>query len=80
MKAVRLHKTGGPEVLQIDEVPMPEAGPDQVLGQGAFDRRWYPRPACPYWTLSLGATTAHHSRYRDERYRRSPRCRRDRTA
>ena len=31
MKAVRLHKTGGPEVLQIDEVPMPEAGPGQVL-------------------------------------------------
>ena len=31
MKAVRLHKTGGPEVLQLDEVPMPEAGPGQVL-------------------------------------------------
>ena len=31
MKAVRLHKTGGPEVLQLDEVPMPEVGPGQVL-------------------------------------------------
>ena len=31
MKAIRLHKTGGPEVLQLDEVPMPEAGPGQVL-------------------------------------------------
>jgi NADPH2:quinone reductase len=31
MKAVRLHKTGGPEVLQFDEVPTPEAGPDQVV-------------------------------------------------
>ena len=31
MKAVRLHKTGGPEVLQLDEVSMPEAGPGQVL-------------------------------------------------
>ena len=31
MKAVRLHKTGGPEVLQVDEVPTPEPGPGQVL-------------------------------------------------
>ncbi len=31
MKAVRLHKTGGPEVLQLDEVPTPEVGPGRVL-------------------------------------------------
>ena len=31
MKAIRLHQTGGPEVLQLDEVPTPEPGPDQVL-------------------------------------------------
>ena len=31
MKAVRLHETGGPEVLQLDEVPTPEAGPGEVL-------------------------------------------------
>ena len=31
MKAVRLHKTGGPEVLQLDDVLTPEAGPGQVL-------------------------------------------------
>ncbi|NKB50227.1 MAG: zinc-binding dehydrogenase [Alphaproteobacteria bacterium] len=31
MKAARLHQTGGPEVLQLDEVPTPEAGPGQVL-------------------------------------------------
>ena len=31
MKAVRLHETGGPEVLQLDEVPTPEPGPGQVL-------------------------------------------------
>jgi NADPH2:quinone reductase len=31
MKAIRLHETGGPEVLQLDEVPTPEAGPGQVL-------------------------------------------------
>ena len=30
MKAIRLHETGGPEVLQLDEVPTPEAGPAQV--------------------------------------------------
>ena len=31
MKAARLHETGGPEMLQLDEVPTPEAGPGQVL-------------------------------------------------
>lgn len=31
MKAVRLHEFGGPEVLVQDEVPVPEAGPDEVL-------------------------------------------------
>jgi NADPH2:quinone reductase len=31
MKAVRLHETGGPEVLRVDEVPTPEPGPGQVL-------------------------------------------------
>ena len=80
MKAVRLHKTGGPEVLQLDEVPMPAAGPGQVLvtahsiGAGIPDQRV--RTGRYPWMPPL----AHHSRYRDERYRRSPRCRRDRTA
>ena len=31
MKAVRLHRAGGPEVLVLDEVPTPVAGPGQVL-------------------------------------------------
>jgi NADPH2:quinone reductase len=31
MKAIRLHETGGPEVLQLDDVPTPEPGPGQVL-------------------------------------------------
>ena len=31
MKAVRLHETGGPGVLQLDEVPTPVAGPGEVL-------------------------------------------------
>ena len=29
-KAIRYHKTGGPEVLQLDEVPVGEPGPGQV--------------------------------------------------
>src|SRR5919201_5710798 len=31
MKAVRFHEHGGPEVLRYDDVPVPEAGPGQVL-------------------------------------------------
>jgi NADPH2:quinone reductase len=31
MKAIRVHKTGGPEVLQIDEVPDPTPGEGQVV-------------------------------------------------
>lgn len=31
MGAVRLHEHGGPEVLQYDEVPIPEPGPGEVL-------------------------------------------------
>ncbi len=31
MKAVRLHETGGPEVLRVDEIPTPEPGPGEVL-------------------------------------------------
>ena len=30
MKAVRIHKTGGPEVLQYEDVELPPPGPDQV--------------------------------------------------
>lgn len=31
MKAVHIHKTGGPEVLQFEDVPRPEPGPHEVL-------------------------------------------------
>jgi NADPH:quinone reductase len=31
MKAIRVHKFGGPEVLQLEEIPEPKAGPGQVL-------------------------------------------------
>jgi NADPH2:quinone reductase len=31
MKAIRVHTFGGPEVLTLDEVPVPQAGPGEVL-------------------------------------------------
>jgi NADPH:quinone reductase-like Zn-dependent oxidoreductase len=31
MKAVRIHEHGGPEVLQIEELPRPKAGPGELL-------------------------------------------------
>lgn len=31
MKAIRVHATGGPEVLRLDELPTPVPGPGQVL-------------------------------------------------
>src|SRR5262250_2901539 len=31
MKAIRVHKFGGPEVMQIEEVPTPKPGPGQAL-------------------------------------------------
>jgi NADPH2:quinone reductase len=33
MKAIRVHQFGGPEVLQLDEVPMPLPGPREILVQ-----------------------------------------------
>ncbi|MEW6073684.1 MAG: zinc-binding dehydrogenase [Planctomycetota bacterium] len=31
MQAARIHAHGGPEVLQLDDIPVPEAGPNEVL-------------------------------------------------
>ncbi len=31
MKAVRIHRFGGPEVLELDDVPTPEPGPGEML-------------------------------------------------
>src|SRR5204862_7596506 len=31
MKAIRVHQTGGPEAMQLDEVPTPEPGPGEAL-------------------------------------------------
>ncbi len=30
MRGIRFHRTGGPEVLQLDEIPLPEPGPGEV--------------------------------------------------
>ncbi|XZG71370.1 NADP-dependent oxidoreductase [Chitinibacteraceae bacterium HSL-7] len=31
MQAVRIHRYGGPETLQLDHIPVPAAGPDELL-------------------------------------------------
>ncbi len=31
MKAIQISETGGPEVLKLVELPIPEPGPGQVL-------------------------------------------------
>jgi NADPH:quinone reductase-like Zn-dependent oxidoreductase len=47
MKAIRLHEHGGPEVLRLDEVPVPEPGPGEVLVRvhavGVNPPDWYVR-------------------------------------
>ncbi|WP_030681510.1 NADP-dependent oxidoreductase [Streptomyces cellulosae] len=47
MRAVRLHEHGGPEVLRLDEVPIPEPGPGEVLVRvhavGVNPPDWYLR-------------------------------------
>ena len=63
MRAVVLEEKGGPEVLQIKEVPDPVAGPDEVLVQivsSALNRAdllqrmgLYPGPAMEHEILGL---------------------------
>lgn len=36
MRAVRVHELGGPEVIRVDEVPLPEPGEGEVLVRHAF--------------------------------------------
>ena len=31
MRAIRVHEVGGPEVLRLEELPVPEPGPGGVL-------------------------------------------------
>ena len=42
-KAIRVHKTGGPEVLQLEEVSLPAPGPGEILIRNrAIDRAFLP--------------------------------------
>ncbi|VVJ21915.1 putative zinc-binding oxidoreductase [Amycolatopsis camponoti] len=51
MKAIRLHEFGGPEVLRYEDVPVPEAGPGEVLirvhAAGLNPPDWYAREGMP---------------------------------
>jgi NADPH:quinone reductase-like Zn-dependent oxidoreductase len=51
MKAVRVHEFGGPEVLRYEEVPVPVAGPGEVLirvhAVGLNPPDWYARAGMP---------------------------------
>ncbi len=40
MRAVAIDRFGGPEVLSVRNVPMPEVGPEQVLNQSRFCWSW----------------------------------------
>ena len=31
MKAMRIHRHGGPEVMQLEDIPVPEPGPGEAL-------------------------------------------------
>lgn len=38
MKAIRYHRYGSPEVLEIEDAPMPELGDQDVLVSGSARR------------------------------------------
>ena len=58
VKAIRVHKTGGPEVLQLEDVTLPAPGPGQLLirnraiGLNFIDTYFrtglYPAPQMPF--------------------------------
>jgi hypothetical protein len=39
MKAMRIHRTGGPEMFQEDELPVPRPGPGEALSLACFRAR-----------------------------------------
>ena len=65
MKAIRVKEFGGPEKLQLEEVPGPKAGPGQVVvkieresgGSLHALRHLSPQPSLPYTPGTDGAGT-----------------------
>src|SRR5215831_13554481 len=67
MKTIRIHKTGGPDVLTLEEVPTPQPGPGEALvkleaiGVNFIDVYYrtglYKAPALPYTPGMEGAGT-----------------------
>lgn len=68
MRALRLHEFGAPEVLRVDDIPVPEPGPDDVLVRVAaaslnpvdykMRRGGYPRAKAEQLPLTLGRDLA----------------------
>lgn len=58
VKAIRAHKTGGPEVLQLDDISLPQPGPGEILMRNRaiglnfidtyFRSGLYPAPQFPF--------------------------------
>ncbi len=58
VKAIRAHKTGGPEVLQLEDITLPQPGPDEILMRNRaiglnfidtyFRSGLYPAPRFPF--------------------------------
>ena len=75
-RAIRIHEHGGPEVLKLDNVPIPEPGPGQTLirnkaaGVNFIDLRQragrYPLPKLPVTLGMEGAGLAWYTRSRAE--------------
>ncbi len=58
VKAIRIHKTGGPEVLQLEDITLPAPGPGELLVRNRaiglnfidtyFRTGLYPAPHLPF--------------------------------
>ncbi len=65
VKAIRVHKTGGPEVLQVEDITLPAPGPGEVLVRNRaiglnfidtyFRSGLYPAPQMPFVPGNEGA-------------------------
>ncbi len=61
MRAIRIHQTGGPEVLNVEEVDLPPAGQGRGPDSPSRDRRQFPRHL-PSHRLLPDAPAAHPGR------------------